>query len=160
MRRAVALAIVLAVALSGVAMAKGHPTMVTGTYTYLVDGNPGLWRTISLNARDPDAVAGTWAWTTPLRSAMGSVTCFRVNGADAWLAGPITGGDIAAPAVFLWLHDGGAPGFAGDLALTWTADPGETLADMEALCEEMAGSSSGFVQFPVGSGNLTIHGAK
>jgi hypothetical protein len=59
----------------------------------------------------------------------------------------------------MWVHDGGNPGTAGDMAFTWGTDPAEeTLADMEALCESMAIAPYGD-WFPVESGNLVVHPA-
>jgi hypothetical protein len=43
------------------------------------------------------------------------------------------------------------------MAFTWGADPGETLADMEALCESMTTSPYGLDQFALVSGNLIVH---
>ena len=59
----------------------------------------------------------------------------------------------------MWVHDG-TPGTEGDTAFTWGADPGETLADMEALCENKETSPYGFDPFPVVSGNVIVHPAK
>jgi len=157
MRRASALAVIMVMALSGIALAKAPVAMVTGTYTYLIGDDPGRWRTVTLNARATDPAMGTWSWTTPARNTSGPVTCLRVDGADAWLAGPVTSGDLGSPAVFLWIHDGGSPGTNGDTAFTWGADPGETLADMEALCESMTTSPYGSDPFALVSGNLVIH---
>jgi hypothetical protein len=147
-------------AVSGVALAKPPVAMVTGTYTYFNAGDPVRWRTVSVNARATEPATGSWSWTTPLGSAGGPVTCLRVDGADAWLAGPVTTGDQPTPAVFLWVHDGGAPGTDGDTAFTWGADPGETLADMEALCESMTTSPYGLGPNPVEAGNLTVHAGR
>ena len=51
MRRASALAVIMVMALSGVALAKAPVAMVTGTYTYLVGERPGaVARRSPLNA--------------------------------------------------------------------------------------------------------------
>jgi hypothetical protein len=154
------LAVILVMALSSVALAVAPRAMVTGTYTYFVFGNPESWRTVSLGAQATDPVKGTWTWTRPAGTSSGPVTCLRVAGSDAWLAGPVTVGDGSFSSEFIWVHDGGTPGTAGDTAFSWGADPGETLADMEALCESMTTSPYGFDPFPVESGNLTIHPAR
>ena len=157
MRRSAVLAILLVLAVGGVAQAKPLVASVNGTYTYLVDPDTGSSRTISLSARDTDPVKGTWTRAGVVMT--GTVTCLRVAGADAWLAGPVTSGGTVE-AVFMWVHDAGAPGWAGDTAFTWFADPGETLADMEALCVSMTTSPYGFDPFPVVSGNVTVHLAR
>lgn len=123
---------------------------VTGTYEYTVFGN---LRAASISAHATDPVKGTWTWTHTLGTWSGPVTCLRVSGDDAWLAGPTWDG---ANAAFMWVHDGGIPGRTGDTAFTWGADPGETLEDMEALCESMTTSPYGFDAFDVVSGNLNV----
>jgi hypothetical protein len=164
MRRVAVLAVILVMALSGVAQAKADVAKVTGTYSYFVldeVGNPSLFRTVSLGAQATDPVKGTWSYTRPSDISFGTVTCLRVDGADAWLAGPATfsGGGLAA--VFIWVHDGGTPGSAGDAAFLWGSDPGETLDDMEALCENKTSSPWYELDpFTVVSGNLTIHPAR
>jgi hypothetical protein len=154
MRRAAVLAILLVLALGGVAQARGPVALLTGHYTYVTPS--GALRDVTVNARATDPEAGRWIWTLPSETYSGPVTCFRVVGADAWLAGPITSPAGTAAAVFMWVHDGGNPGTAGDTAYTWGSDPDETLADMEALCESMAVAPHGFDRFPVTSGNLVI----
>lgn len=55
------------------------------------------------------------------------------------------------------VHDGGTPGRNGDTAFTWGTDPGQTLEEMEALCEEMVPPPwFGFGPFNVVSGNLNF----
>ncbi len=158
MRKAAIWAVVLVMALSGVALAKAPVASVTGTFTYFT--SPGSFRTISVSAQATDPVQGTWSRTTPTGASSGPVTCLRVSGADAWLAGPTTATtEGTTPATFLWVHDGGTPGTAGDTAFGWAADPGETLADMEALCESMTTSPYGFDPFPVTSGDVIGAGA-
>ena len=130
---------------------------VTGTYSYYVGTD--IPRTVSVNAHGTDPVKGTWTWTMSSGTYSGPVTCLHVSGDDAWLAGPFWDG---TGAVFMWVHDGGTPGTAGDTAFTWGADPGETLGDMEALCEDMVEPPWDFDPyglfgpFPVVSGNLNV----
>ena len=126
---------------------------VTGTYTYFVLENPSQWRTVSVSAHATDPVRGTWEWITPSDTYSGPITCLQVSGDDAWLAGPVSGG---TGAVFMWVHDGGTPGRAGDTAFTWGTDDGETLEDMEVLCESMTTSPYGYDAFDVVSGNLNV----
>jgi hypothetical protein len=139
-------------ALGGVALAQGPGVALTGTYTYDVAA-PGNTRSVTVDAHGPDPVTGTWTWTNMVSgmSLSGSVTCLVVDGQDAWMAGPITATEMSA---FFWVHDGGLPGGAGDMAVTWISDPAETLADMVALC---VGRSTTLTQlFPVMSGNLIV----
>ena len=128
---------------------------VTGSYTYYTFSE--FPRTVSVSAHGTDPVKGTWSWTAPHGSFSGPVTCLQVSGDDAWLAGPSWDGSFA---VFMWVHDGGTPGRAGDTAFTWGADPGETLEDMEALCESMSTSPYGYDMFDVVSGNLNVWDAR
>lgn len=156
-------------ALGGVAEAKKPTGTVAGHYTYNIFGDPCNWRTWTIHAVGTNPVKGSWTvdrWTCGglTNSLTGSVTCLRVDGDDAWVAGPIAGGGAA----FIFLHDGGSPGAAGDRALGWFADPPQTLEDMETICEAMpsppfllwsAGPPPGLVQIdaqPVIKGNLTV----
>ena len=127
---------------------------VTGTYGYVIGPGPDGSREVTVSAQGTDPVAGTWSWSRPSDSWNGPVTCLRVNGADAWLAGPMENG---TGAVFLFVHDGGTSGGAGDTAFTWGTDPGETLDDMEALCDSMTPPPFyGFDPFSVVSGNVKV----
>jgi hypothetical protein len=158
MRRAVVLAVLLVLALSGVAQAKPPVSMLTGNYTYLTPS--GAWREVTVSARATDPAVGSWTWSMDGATYSGPVTCLRIVGDDAWLAGPATSWSDGDGAVFMWVHDGGNPGTAGDTAFTWGSDPGETLATMEALCESQSTSPYGFDRFPVISGNLNIRLAR
>lgn len=158
MRRAVVLAVLLVLALGGIAQAKPPVSMLTGSYTYVLPS--GTLREVTVHARATDPVVGTWTWVTPSGTCSGPVTCLRIVGDDAWLAGPATSWPQGDGAVSMWVHDGGNPGTAGDTAFTWGSDPGVTLATMEALCESQATSPYGFDRFPVISGNLNIRLAK
>jgi hypothetical protein len=145
-----------------VAQAKKPTGTVAGHYTYYIDGDACRWRIVTIHATGTDPVKGAWTWIRGncegvINSFKGPVTCLRVNGDDAWIAGPTADG---VDSVFISVHDGGSPGVAGDLAFTWGADPGETLADMEGLCqaETQPGSypMDQMGPFPVVSGNLTV----
>lgn len=155
MRRATVLAIVLVMALAGAVQAKDPVAIVAGHYTYFVE--PGNLREVTVTAHGTDPVTGTWSWTQVPSGwhLSGPVTCLVVDGPDAWMAGPSTDGNAA----FLWVHDGGSPGSRGDTAVTWIADPGETLEDMEELCETQS-SPLGLERFPVESGNLVVRPAR
>jgi hypothetical protein len=158
MRRAAVLAILLVLALGGVAQAKGPVATLTGHYTYNTPS--GALREVTVNARATDPEVGRWTWTLGGETYAGTVTCLRVVGEDAWLAGPATSWAGEGGAVLMWVHDGGNPGTAGDTAYTWGSDPGETLADMETLCESQAIAPHGLDRVPVTSGNLVIHPAR
>ena len=173
MRRAAALALVLIMALSGIAQAAGPAATVIGRYTYApyAPENGRLVMVAATNAGDH--VMGVWSLTTlnpPRTTYSGPVTCLTVSGRDAWLAGPTWQGSTVG--AFLWIHDGGLPRGAGDLAVTWISDPGWTAADMQKLCQHRAtdfsatamtsygvtyeSSMDGLVQFPVTSGDLVV----
>lgn len=178
MRRSAVLAAVLVMVFSGVtggvALAKGPDAKVKGTYTY--NYFSPVDRLVSVDAKGHDLVKGSWSWQQQApsgSSASGTVSCLVVDGQDAWMAGPATtAGYIAA---FLWVHDGGLPNGAGDMAVTWIADPGETLADMVTLCQHKATvftpeamtamglaywpGLDGMVQRPLTSGNLDVRSA-
>jgi hypothetical protein len=148
------------VAFAGVAQAKPPTPKVTGTYTYFVFDDPGNWRTWSIDAQGTDTVKGTWSSTAlGVYHAGGPVTCLRVVGADAWLAGPITyaSEEVTAAAVAFWIHDGGTPGRKGDMAWGWYADPDEGLAEMEAICQDSQAAFEGFTPFQVVDGNAKVH---
>jgi hypothetical protein len=151
-----ALAAVAAFAVAATTFAARPVDRATGTYTYTTTGP----RAVTLDAHGTDPARGTWAVTSG--GIGGPVTCLVVDGADAYVYGPPdAGGERAA---FLWVHDGGSPGTAGDMAVTWVQDlPGEvrhpyTREDMEAWCRNAgAGFPAGL--YPLDSGNLTVYDA-
>jgi hypothetical protein len=143
-------------AIAATATAAAATDRATGTYTYTTSGP----RSVSLDAHGSDPVKGTWTLASGART--GPVTCLVVQGADAFIYGPpAAGGDRAA---FLWVHDEGKPGTAGDLAVTWVQDlPGEvpdpyTREDMESWCRS-AGEGFPAGLYPLDSGNLTVFDA-
>lgn len=127
---------------------------VTGAYTYAA-GDLGT-RSITVEAFDADPVTGTWSFANLElgRHMTGPITCLVVDGADAWMAGPATqwSEGVVARAAFLWVHDAG-PGIDGDTAVTWGADPGQTLEEMEAWCRD---KSTEVERYPVEAGNLIV----
>ena len=181
MRRAVVLAVLLALTLNGVALADRPLASVSGDYTYTF-ASPwpqplaGSSRHVSLMAVGGARAAGAWSFSNSVGGWSGRVTCLQVVGPDAWIAGPVTHGTAAQlpVAAFLWVHDGGLPNGAGDTAITWSTDPGETLADMVTLCQDKATEFDQAAQIamginydpdlaaldwgrvPVTSGNLTV----
>jgi len=143
MRRSAMIAILMVLAMSGVAQAAPPVASVTGTYTYEIAGVP---RTNTVDA-STHPVTGTWS-----RNAfVGLVTCLVVDEHDAWMAGPIMDSELSA---FLWVHDGNLPNGAGDMAATWISDPGVSLKDMEVLCKQK--STTLTEQFPVVSGDVIV----
>jgi len=127
---------------------------VTGAYTYTA-GDLGT-RSITVEAFDTDPVTGTWSFANLElgRHMTGPITCLVVDGADAWMAGPATqwSEGVVARAAFLRVHDAG-PGVDGDTAVTWGADPGQTLEEMEAWCRD---KSTDVEMYPVEAGNLIV----
>ena len=157
MRKAAILAFILVMAVGGSVQAKANVGKVTGTATYYALGTPASWRTLSISAQTSDPVKGTWTWVRPSGTYSGRVTCLRVAGDDAWIAGSAPGTGVEAiQAVFFWVHDGGTPGTRGDRVFGWGADPDQTLADMETACQNKATDFFGYEPSPVVSGNLTI----
>ena len=145
-----------ALAVATTTSAASRVDRVTGTYYYTTSGP----RAVSLDAHGSDPVKGTW--TNLINGRSGPVTCLVVQGADAFAYGPpAAGGDRA---VFLWVHDEGTPGNAGDMAVTWQQDlPGEvpdpyTREDMEAWCLN-AGEGFPADLYPLDSGNVTVYDA-
>ena len=173
MRRAAALAVVLVMALSGIAQAAGPAGTVVGSYTY-APFSPDNVRLVMVAATNVGGhVMGVWSLTkinAPRTTYSGPVTCLTVSGRDAWLAGPLWQGSTVG--AFLWIHDGGLPRGVGDRAVTWISDPGWTAADMQKLCQHRATDFSaaamasygvtyeegleGLPQYPVTSGNLVV----
>lgn len=156
--RAIVLAASMVLAVGGVAQGAGLVDRFTGSYIFFAFGNPNAVRSVSIDAHGTDPVKGMWSQN----GRSGPVTCLVVDGADAFAFGPATVGGRAA---FFWVHDGGTPGSAGDLAVTWIQDlPGDelppglepqTLEEMESWC---LNSDPPFEipQFPLDSGNLTV----
>jgi hypothetical protein len=130
---------------------------VTGAYTYTA-GDLGT-RSITVEAFDTDPVSGTWSFANLElgRHMTGPITCLVIDGADAWMAGPATqwSEGVVARAAFLWVHDAG-PGVDGDTAVTWGADPGQTLDEMEAWCRD---KSTDVERYPIEAGNLIVTAA-
>jgi len=144
----------------GTVQAKPAVHKVTAGYGYYaVDdfGNPDSFRHVSLTAQTGDVTKGNWIWNRPEGTYSGPITCAVTSGQDAWVAGPRTHGAPDFDAIFMYVHDGGTPGSAGDLTFVWGTDPGETLADMEALCSTMDTDFYGNDAFHVTSGNAAVH---
>lgn len=98
-------------------------------------------RTDSIAARLRDGKpVGEWWRQTPVsgkvQSYGGTITCFVVEGHDAWLAGPATSATDGRSdlAILFVLHDGG-PNGDGDKALGYLTNPGQTLTTMQTWCE-------------------------
>ena len=153
---AAAAAVSVALAVSWTAIGAAPVDRATGTYTYT---SPSGHKSVLVDAHGTNPVKGSWKLTSATTTRSGSISCLVVQGADAYLFGPPTVGDRAA---FLWLHDGGTPGTAGDYAVTWIEDaPGEspyTRADMEGWCVN-AGDGFPAPLFPLESGNLAVYDA-
>lgn len=141
---------------------------VSGSYRYWVFDDPsgGNARQVSISARAIDPLSGRSSTTNVLTkvSVAGDITCLVVDGNEAWAAGRITSMNKKADpttigeAAFLWVRDGAAAGVP-DQAYSWFADPGQTLAEMEAWCHGRH-SNMGDFGFPDGfavfSGDVTV----
>lgn len=156
MRRAAALAVVLVMALSGIAQAASPMSTVTGNFSYLIFGQAGHIRTVSIDAQGTSPVRGAFSFTAVELGLTftGSVTCLVVSGNEAWLAGRTTTSGVYW---FMYLKDGGTPGAKGDQVSGWISDPGETLSLMESYCTGKVSSPYGLPAFDVVAGNLSIH---
>ena len=122
---------------------------VTGTYGYTSISGP---KAVSLDAHAGVPVRGTWQFTN-LASGdelAGPVSCLRIDGEDAWLAGPPTTGEAG---VFIYVHDGGRGG-GDDQAITWIQDPGQPFEELQGWCESGA---THVERSELDFGNLTIH---
>ena len=162
MRKAFVLGTLLALAVVGTAAATTANHGVTGGVGYYVGddiGNPDSYRHFSVTAETGRPNLGNFVWNRPEGNYSGKITCVVQSGSDVWLAGYLThiGGINNFPAVFAYIHDGGSAGKSGDLAFVWGADPGETLADMEAACQSMDMDLFGNFPFQVVKGNATVH---
>jgi hypothetical protein len=156
-------AVALVASFAGAAHATSGVARVTGDYDYFAVDDPSQPRSFSISAQATNPVKGDFTWTRPSGAYSGPVTCLRVVGNDAWFAGPVTRepkkGSEGVASVFVYVHDGGTPGSAGDLTFVWGADPDETLADMEALCTSMNTDYYGSWPFAVVAGNLKVQPA-
>jgi hypothetical protein len=110
--------------------------IVNGAYAYSV--RPGAQRRDSVTALETDPAAGEWSrMSLPTGVSLGGpLTCVVVDGHDAWMAGPATtvSDGQTGLAAFLYVHDSGLAGGAGDTAITWITDTGQTLETMEGWC--------------------------
>ena len=161
MRVALVLGALLSVVAVGAADAKPANHGVTGGVGYYAVndfGNPDLYRHLSVTAETGRPNLGNFIWQRPEGNYSGDVTCVTQSGSDVWIAGSVThNGPNNIAAIFAWVHDGG-PGMKGDQVFVWGADPGQTLADMDAACEAM--DTYAFFDDPVfwvTSGNATVH---
>lgn len=151
--RSVTIVVVALAALAAPVLA-GSGSIVAGSYRYIpFDETPT--RAVSIRAQaNAGGVAGSWEWINLLNGTRhsGSITCLVVNGSDAWLAGPdFSAGDPAG--AFFRFHDGGAPGAEHDEAVAFIGDPGQTLNELEAWCQQR---NVGTDLFPLDEGNLVV----
>jgi len=153
MRRAAVLAILLVLALGGVAQAKGPVDTVSGRYTYL-NVNSDVTKAVTFQVKVGDLVQGSFSWASGDQYASGPVTCAIVEGADAWLAGPITDGTFGDGMGFSFrVHDGDVGRGGGD----WAVQGPDTLDYVLAVCGAMDTSGDEFADlFPIQSGGLKV----
>jgi hypothetical protein len=156
MRRAAMLAVVMMLAVSGVAHAAPPSAIVTGDYTYQYGPSTS---TIQLSAHAGDPAKGWFSYVGAFASFGGPVSCVVVDGPDAMAAGPMTYGD-GVPDGSLWairIRDAGTPGASGDTAVTFF-DAVEYLPEICGDPEILAELEEYMV--PVTAGNLVVHPAR
>jgi hypothetical protein len=111
---------------------------VNGAYAYSV--SEAAQRRDSVNALAGDPPSGTWSRLNMVNDASlgGTLTCVVIDGSDAWMAGPATFASDGSTdkAALLFVHDGGGVNGAGDTAVTWITDPGQTLETMQGWCRD------------------------
>src|SRR4051794_6952217 len=164
MRVALIIGALLAVVVVGTAEAKPANHGVTagvGYYAADIFGERDFYRHFSVTAETGRPNLGHWLWNRPEGNYSGDVTCVTQSGSDVWLAGSVTHSGLNDfTGLFALIHDGGA-GSKGDQVFVWGADPGQTLADMEAACQSMADPGDDLFDnsflFTVVTGNATVH---
>jgi hypothetical protein len=155
MRRVLPLAAILLVMSAITAQAAPRVPIVTGDYSYEFLSRV---TTVDVVGRAGDSTRGWFSYTSEFATFGGPVTCIRVVGPDAWLAGPITVGDAGIEGVDGWairVHAGGTPGRNGDAAITFV-DAAEAAV---AVCESATSDYDGYLQ-PLIAGNLAVHDAR
>jgi hypothetical protein len=130
----------------------GAGPFINGNYTYQIRRD-----SIAARLEDGNATGEWWRQTTvagKLETYSGPITCLRISGKDAWLAGRTTAATDGREdvAMFFHLHDGG-PNGDGDEAVGYLANPGQTLATMESWCESMFVPTG---PFPLSSGDVVV----
>jgi hypothetical protein len=152
MRRIVWLSVALLLMAAPTVIAAPRAQIVTGGYSYEYLSHVS---TVEVAGREGDPVHGWFAYRGEFATFSGPVACVRVDGADGWLAGPITQGDPGIEGVDAWailVHDGGTPGRIGDTAITFL----DTLEGALAFCASATHDFDGYLQ-PVTVGNLAVH---
>ena len=155
MRRAGVLAVILLMGGVAPAQAAAPVPIVTGHFSYAYLAHVS---TVDVAGRAGDPARGWFSYGGPFATFAGPVACVEVEGADAWLAGPITSGSAGIDGVDGWalrLHDGGTPGRAGDTAITLV----DAVDVVRALCETASTETDGYLQ-PVIDGNLTVRSGR
>ena len=155
LRMAMAIALVLTLALGGVAQARSAPPLVTGAFTYIFNDTT---RTAALVASGSDPATGMFVIAAPAAGQFltARVTCLTVDGRDAWIAGTITRSSDWVPGVVLrgvWVrvHDGGRGG-SGDLVISGLE---QTATDAVKACVSKSPDLDGLLQ-PLKVGDITI----
>ncbi len=126
---------------------------VAGAYIY--GDNPPRQDTVS--AHFEDGPVGEWSRRSPATTDgdtfAGTVTCLVIDGAEAWLAGPMTAGTNGSTgAAMLYVHDGG-PNGEGDEVVLWLATSAQTLTTMTGWCETRFIPAG---PFPLTSGDVVV----
>ena len=102
---------------------------------------------------------GAWSRRVPATGVSkvwnGTISCLVIDGADAFMAGPVTDStDGVNSANFILVHDGG-PNGDGDRVTMWLDDHGETLAILEGWCREKFTPGD---TYPLTSGDIAVDG--
>jgi hypothetical protein len=155
MRWAVPAALFLLVSLAAPIQAAPRASRVAGDYAYDYAGH--LAR-VQVAGRDGDRLSGRVSYTSEFATFAGPVTCVTVDGADAWLSGPITSGSSGFEGLDGWaarIHDAGSPGWIGDSAITFV----DTVVGVHELC---AAGTSDYDSYLVRivEGNVVVHPAR
>lgn len=151
MRRGLVLGAVLALLVAGTAGASSPRPLVAGSYSYWFNGHT---TTVQVSAHGGAHISGWVRVQSPAATFGGPVTCVKVVGRDAWVAGRVAyGSAMGLDAWWLRVTDGGAPGHRGDLAITFADYP-----DSAAASCASADRSLDDLRSPVVRGNLVAHG--
>lgn len=152
MRRASTLAFALVLTLVAGGGAAAKDPSVTGDASYVLFGYD---YSVSLGAHAGDPPNGSVHWHGAFGHWFdGAVTCVSIDGSDAWLSGPVTDTDLPMFSGFVVrVHDGGTPGSAGDMAVTFVY---VDLADAMKACQKTSRQIDRYLT-PVTEGNLSIH---
>lgn len=146
MSRGVVAGVVLALALAVPAGAGGRLPLVVGDYTYQLNGGTSHVHLVAYGGAE--GISGAFTFHGTFVDVGGSVTCLRVHGADAWLAGVLeSGDDVGFDGWMIRLSDHGTR----DRAVTFIDDYGVAMA----WCDNRSADGADLIQ-PVTEGWLLV----